>query len=1164
MLKYQDIINKLTIEQKLSLLADFGSLKDLDSEEGFKFINEQAMLVVGNDFPDAESLVNSWNAELISKVADSIANKAKNNGATLVKVPDAKVKASPYADGYSEDPHLASAFTNAFLSCGNRVGISTYISNPYLSQEEVSASDATFNVRAVKEYLLKPVLSVISNGVDAVCVSEMPTVGNYSVANEELRENLDRKTTIIHENASAEDTLNYVCSGGQPCKNGSLSAVKDAYNKYLSFRASFEAGEISLTDVDRSCRHGNALSPEMIDTAVDNILEFSYKCYVKTKKSFAQKPVDNKLYLTAAEESIVLLKNDRKVLPVKKYSNVAVIGDLAEYAQDGQKSFVEYIKSNSYIRCSGYAKGYDDGKKRNDKLIQDACAIAYRSDVIVVAVGYSPEQAIVAKKNRTTKLPASQVALLEKLYNINKKVVAVVYGGINPDMSFDRYCSAVLFAPLTGKCSAEALCNVLSGLVSPCGKVANTCYYDTDNYFLTLKQYKNAKRNKVGTFYGYRHYDTAGLKVKYPFGHGLSYSKFTYSGISVGYGRVSVRVKNTGKMPASEVVQLYFGKKDSALIRPKRELKAFKKVYLPAGRSTLVTFETDKIDLRVYDPQSKSEVVENGTYEVYVGSSVTEAVLSKTVFVTGATIKSDNEKPSDYFQNMSNIRANEYHLDVPMKIPKESAEKKRKFATVVSIVMLCLDVVYLYLHFIGWMPKELYMYIIVGVITALPIMSALIMINNRKRFINKYMEESRKMKKENREKLNIDELNDEVSYELLFEREFAVEEVAFEEEEVTASVSNVAKAKEEVFDKDFTLSALCSELMTFVSERGVAIDPISARALVSGMASSRLLILSSEDRERLNNFIMLLGKYFGKDTVIDEFEKIHLGGDDIISYRDQELDSVVKTNIAQSLTTDNDDAKIRLMSFNDVESAYLKPCLTQVFRYIDAPERELEIFVHSDSEDMRYKMPDNVWFIVTLKEEEKVSDIPRYILDSACVLDLVLREPKQVKRAPVLAKKAVEEQSEILEDENTQTALEEISEEAQEEYPDATPVKEISFRQFIKMVANATKDGELEESLWKRVDKLEDFVSADSTYRIENKLWQRMEKYVSVYLCAGGVPEEALDSVLAHHVILGMIQAVATASIKTDEKFAHTLENIFGEGHVPHSVKAIKATGINV
>ena len=139
------------------------------------------------------------------------------------------------------------------------------------------------------------------------------------------------------------------------------------------------------------------------------------------------------------------------------------------------------------------------------------------------------------------------------------------------------------------------------------------------------------------------------------------------------------------------------------------------------------------------------------------------------------------------------------------------------------------------------------------------------------------------------------------------------------------------------------------------------------------------------------------------------------------------------------------------------------------------------------------------------------------------------------------------------------------SEEIKEVEEDKTEVSLLTYYQFVKLVERARENGLLDETLWKRIDKIESTVQGmDATYRVSNKLWQRIEKYVSTFLLAGGEPEEALDNVMAHHVINTMAQSVAKGGNKTGEKFSHIIENIFGEGHVPLTVKAVKSTGYKI
>jgi beta-glucosidase len=197
-------------------------------------------------------------------------------------------------------------------------------------------------------------------------------------------------------------------------------------------------------------------------------------------------------------------------------------------------------------------------------------------------------------------------------------------------MSFDKYCSAILLAPgRHGKC-AKAMVEVIYGNANPGGRLTNTLYNDTEEHFERLRKYKDAKRNIVGTYYGYRHYVSSGYDIKYPFGFGLSYTKFKYSKLRINQTSVEFTVKNTGKREGTEVVQVYVGTQKSSVFRPKKELKAFFKVQLRSGEKKVISFPISDLDLNIYDANGKKYVREITTYDVYIGSSATDDKLKGT------------------------------------------------------------------------------------------------------------------------------------------------------------------------------------------------------------------------------------------------------------------------------------------------------------------------------------------------------------------------------------------------------------------------------------------------------------------------------------------------------------------------------------------------------
>ena len=430
------------------------------------------------------------------------------------------------------------------------------------------------------------------------------------------------------------------------------------------------------------------------------------------------------------------------------------------------------------------------------------------------------------------------------------------------------------------------------------------------------------------------------------------------------------------------------------------------------------------------------------------------------------------------------------------------------------------------------------------------------------------------MKQEKRNSLSLDELYEEIPYEQLFVEEFDEPFIEAKDTEVVETVEVYEEQAVYEFDSSFTISKACEELTLYMKERGIYVDVNSVRSIFSLLASSRLLFLSSENKELLSRFIRLLGKYFNCGNVISDFDSLHLAGDDVIggTFVDGELKyNAITNSIINDTQSEN---KVRLMVIENALTEFIKPCLVQVFKHIDKPDGEITVSIREDSNESF--------------DEERLTDVPKYILESAGSLDIVLREIESVKKpnrvAEYLNEKleenvegveieedvvgaefSVNVDEEIVEEEATEEIVsEEVAvEEATEEIETNTTVKEISYYQLTKMIEIACRNNQLDETLWKRLDKLEEAVQkVDATFRISNKLWQRVEKFVAIYLTAGGEQEETLDSVVANHVINTMI--ISLLKGKNNEKFAHTVENIFGEGHVPHTVKAIKSTGLKI
>ena len=239
-------------------------------------------------------------------------------------------------------------------------------------------------------------------------------------------------------------------------------------------------------------------------------------------------------------------------------------------------------------------------------------------------------------------------------------------------------------------------------------------------------------------------------------------------------------------------------------------------------------------------------------------------------------------------------------------------------------------------------------------------------------------------------------------------------------------------------------------------------------------------------------------------------------------------------------------------------------------------------------------MPNNVWFVLTLKDEEKLVDIPKYILDDTCHIEVKVRLEEEIiieekpKRKGRKSKTQETEEVQTAQEQmaqecsNVEQSIEEIEqqeniegeievlEETETELENEIVIEEelvsaVGIQQFEMMVQNAEKNYQLDENMWKRLDRLEENVNkANSSYRISSKQWQKTEKYASVYLSAGGEMEETLDSVVANQIISGMSLSIIEGQNNTEEKFVSVVESIFGEGHAPRTIRKVKKSGAKI
>ena len=409
-------------------------------------------------------------------------------------------------------------------------------------------------------------------------------------------------------------------------------------------------GKSGMRDIIRAVENGD-LEESVLDQRLDELLNVIFATHQATEDA-KEKQFDieahHKLARKAAEESIVLLKNEDQILPLKPGTKVAVIGDFAKTPryQGAGSSLVNPTKQpeaimdvigESGVDVIAYEQGYIRNRKPNKKLMKAAIEAARKADVVLFFGGLDEISESEGLDRTHMDMPYAQDTLLDEITTVNSNVIVVLSAGSAIEMPWYSYVKGIVHGYLGGQAGASAMMNVLTGKVNPSGKLNETYplhYKDTPAYaYYPSKERSSEYRESL--YVGYRYYTTIGKMTRFPFGFGLSYTNFEYKDLKVSSEGVKFIVKNTGNVAGTEITQLYVGKQSDTIFRPVRELKGFKRVELEPGEEKEVQILFDDNSFRFYDTRTDSWEIESGTYQIMIGENAEHMLLEDTLDVVG-------------------------------------------------------------------------------------------------------------------------------------------------------------------------------------------------------------------------------------------------------------------------------------------------------------------------------------------------------------------------------------------------------------------------------------------------------------------------------------------------------------------------------------------------
>ncbi len=589
-------------------------------------------------FPPAAGLASSWNPALVERVGVALGEESRAEGVGVLLGPGVNIKRSPLCgrnfEYFSEDPLLSGELGAAWVRGVQSRGVGASLKHFAANNQETNRMTVSAEVdeRTLREIYLPAFERVVTreqpwtvmcsyNRINGVAAAE-----NHWLLTEVLRDEWGFRGLVVSDWGAVEHRVPALTAGldlEMPGPQGdSASAIV----------AAVRSGELRTEVLDNAVRRVRALAERVSAGST-------------TGDRAEPRSGHHALAREAAAESMVLLRNEGGLLPLDTAQAIGVIGEFARTPriQGAGSSQVNATRVDSALESIGavapveFAPGYSlDPRVDPEPLIADAVAVAARSDAVLLFVGLPARDESEGYDRTDLDLPAAQVRLIRAVAAANPRTAVVLTnGGVVSLEPWHDSVPAIVEAWLLGQAGGSAVADVLFGRVAPSGRLAESIplrLQDTPSY-LNFPGEGDTVRYGEGIFVGYRYYETVDLPVRYPFGHGLTYTTFSYTDLEVSAdGRTAaVTVTNTGDRAGREVVQLYVAAPAGGVPMPKRELKGFEKISLEPSEAIRVHFELENRAFSHWDVSRKAWAVAGGRYFVEIGRSAHDIVASAPV-----------------------------------------------------------------------------------------------------------------------------------------------------------------------------------------------------------------------------------------------------------------------------------------------------------------------------------------------------------------------------------------------------------------------------------------------------------------------------------------------------------------------------------------------------
>ena len=668
-MRHQELIEKMTLEEKAAFLTG----KNEWASRGYAYLGIDSITFADGPsgvrrqcgagdhlglnpslpatcFPSSATVADSWNEKLEEEVGEALGQEAALADVSVLLAPGLNLKRNPLCgrnfEYFSEDPYLSGKMAAAMIRGIQKVGVSACAKHFAVNSQEERrmALNAVLDERTLREMYLTGFEIAVKEGKPGAVMSAYNEV-NGTYANENpfllkqiLRKEWDFEGFVVTDWGGGNDFTESIRNGSN------LQMPGCGFDSARELIRALKEGRITEQEID-----------ERVDELLTAALTFPKHSAEEKHKLEGQKESlyqeHHRLAGRAAEESMVLLKNEENILPLKAGTRVALIGDFAfspRYQGAGSscvnailvETAAEEIRKTELV-LAGAERGYLRSGKVDKKREASALKLAGEADVVLFFLGLGEQEETEGTDRKSINIPQNQLSLLHKIARVNPAVVAVLSTGSVVGTWWKKDCRAILHTGLSGEAGAGVVMKILTGAVNPSGKLTESwiwSYEDTPSYPCYPAKDRTLEYRE-GIFTGYRYFEKNQIPVSFPFGFGLSYTTFAYRDLQVADKGISLKVKNTGTVDGSEIVQMYVALPESKVSRPEKELKGFVKLHLIAGEEKEVRIPFDDKTFRFFSERSGSWEQEEGTYQILAGSSSQDIRLTGEISLPGVQVK---------------------------------------------------------------------------------------------------------------------------------------------------------------------------------------------------------------------------------------------------------------------------------------------------------------------------------------------------------------------------------------------------------------------------------------------------------------------------------------------------------------------------------------------